>query len=727
MTVLPWFERGIAYAQRSLAIRRSLNDVWGEGQSLHFYGVVLYAASRFAESLDKCQEAVRLLERTGDRWELNTAAWHTAFALYRLGYRQGAAEAARRVHQDGAAIGDAQAMGISLGAWAKATGGRVPAELLRAALDRKSGDVHTEVEVMQAEAIRRLASGDAAGAAAILEEADRRVRAKGLRQEYVAPVLPWLATALRTEAEAVPAYLPRQRRRLLRRARVVIWRAMRLARSYRNNLPHALREAALLAALAGRAARARRLLDQSLAVAEAQGAAHEHAQSLLARGRLGALHGWPEADADLAAAERAVEPLADVAAQGEVAETAEMAGSRGSAEVTLSLVDRFDQILDQGRRIASALSREAILAAVREAAFVLLRGERCEVVEVAEGIPVAPEGERTFSRTLVAQAVTSGKPVVVAEGGAEGASESLILSGLRSVLCAPIFVRSRVVACLYVSHSKVGRLFAEEEERLAQFVTTLAGAALENAAGFAQIEQAVRTRDEFLAIASHELKTPLTPLQLQLDDFQRALHRRGLVDPNIAERLTTMVRQTTRLSKLVENLLDLSRIAAGRLALQPEEFDFSEMVREVIGRLAPEAAGLGSTLEVHASEVIRGRWDLLRVEQVVSNLLANAVKYGAGRPIQIEVYRVERAVRLTVRDQGIGMSPQDAERVFERFERAVSARHYGGLGLGLYITRQIVEAHGGRISVISRPGEGATFTVVLPVDAASAVGSTEAA
>jgi signal transduction histidine kinase len=317
--------------------------------------------------------------------------------------------------------------------------------------------------------------------------------------------------------------------------------------------------------------------------------------------------------------------------------------------------------------------------------------------------------------------------VVVAEGGAEGPSESLILAGMRSVLCAPIFARGQAVACLYVTHSRVGRLFGEEEERLAQFITTLAGAALENAAGFARIEEAVRMRDEFLAIASHELKTPLVPLQLQLDDFQRVLRRRGVDDDSVAQRLATMTRQTTRLSKLVENLLDLSRIAAGRLTLQPEEFDFAEMVRDVVRRLAPEAESLGCTLEVHAGEPVRGRWDQLRLEQVVSNLLANAVKYGAAHPIEIEVQPEERKVRLTMRDHGIGMSPQDAARVFERFERAVSVRHYGGLGLGLYITRQIVEAHGGAISVDSRLGDGATFTVVLPVDAGPASSTTEAA
>src|SRR6185436_13237432 len=151
-----------------------------------------------------------------------------------------------------------------LGVWAKTTAGKVPPELVRVALDRQSGDVHTTAEVMQAEALRLLAQGDAAGAAAVLTEADRRVQEKGLRQEYVAPVLSWLTTALRTQAEAVPVYHPERRRRLLRQAERTARRALRIARSYRNNLPHALRESALVLAMRGRAPRARRLLDESL-------------------------------------------------------------------------------------------------------------------------------------------------------------------------------------------------------------------------------------------------------------------------------------------------------------------------------------------------------------------------------------------------------------------------------------------------------------------------------
>ena len=133
-TMIPWFRRGIAYARKSLAIRHELGDVWGQGQSLHFYGLVLYAASRFRGCIERCQEAVRLLERTGDRWEVNTATWHIAFAHYRLGELREAVEVARNLHFAALDIGDRAAAGASLSAWSRASNGQVPAELIRAQL-----------------------------------------------------------------------------------------------------------------------------------------------------------------------------------------------------------------------------------------------------------------------------------------------------------------------------------------------------------------------------------------------------------------------------------------------------------------------------------------------------------------------------------------------------------------------------------------------------------------
>ena len=302
MTMAPWFSRGIAYAERSLAIRRHLGDLWGQGQSLNFHGVALYAASRYRESIVQCREAIRLLDQTGDRWEANTAAWHVSFALYRLGELPEAVAVAVDLHQAAGAIGDDTAAGISLSAWSRAAAGRVPADLVRARLAQRNDDAHTAAEVHVAEGVRLLAEGAWGEAVAAFESADAIVRRAGLRQEYVAPVLPWLTTALRLQAEAMSPYLARERRALLRRAAKTARRGWWVARFYRNNAPHALRERGLVASLRGQDSRARRFLERSRETAEAQGARYELA---LTRRALADIAGSPEdrsrADADVLA------------------------------------------------------------------------------------------------------------------------------------------------------------------------------------------------------------------------------------------------------------------------------------------------------------------------------------------------------------------------------------------------------------------------------------------
>jgi len=230
-----------------------------------------------------------------------------------------------------------------------------------------------------------------------------------------------------------------------------------------------------------------------------------------------------------------------------------------------------------------------------------------------------------------------------------------------------------------------------------------------------EAQAAVRIRDEFLSVAAHELRTPLTSLKLQLQLLFRQLHQKEPLDLSRLERgVETCERQMTRLTKLVDNLLDVSRLSSGRMELQLESLELGELVRELARRFEMEAQTVNVRLEVDAPVPMTGRWDRLRLEQVITNLLSNALKYGHGAPVDVHVRGDEHQARLEVRDRGIGIAPEDAERVFDRFERAVSSRHYGGLGLGLFITRQLVEAHGGHIFLESHPGEGTTFIVVLP-------------
>nr|BDT38128.1 CHASE domain-containing protein [Myxococcus sp. MH1] len=230
-----------------------------------------------------------------------------------------------------------------------------------------------------------------------------------------------------------------------------------------------------------------------------------------------------------------------------------------------------------------------------------------------------------------------------------------------------------------------------------------------------EAQAAVRVRDEFLSVAAHELRTPLTSLKLQLQLLFRQLRQPGPLDAERLERgVETCERQTTRLTKLVDSLLDVARLSSGRMELQLEDVELGELVRELARRFEAEAQAAGVRLEVDAPEPMTGRWDRLRLEQVLTNLMSNALKYGHGAPVDVRVRGDAELARVEVQDRGIGIAPEDAARVFDRFERAVSSRHYGGLGLGLFITRQLVEAHGGRILLESRPGEGSTFIVHLP-------------
>ena len=241
-----------------------------------------------------------------------------------------------------------------------------------------------------------------------------------------------------------------------------------------------------------------------------------------------------------------------------------------------------------------------------------------------------------------------------------------------------------------------------------------------------ELQRSVRVRDEFLSIASHELKTPVTALHLQIQSVLRAGERgasSGAVGYEwltsraewVVGKITRAETQVMRLIRLIDNLLDVSRITAGRLEFEPEAVDLGQMTADVVDRLRDEAVRVGCELRVDMEPNVVGIWDRLRLEQVVTNLLTNALKYGSGQPVELRVRATANDTgSLTVRDYGIGISPDNQARIFERFERAVSERQYGGLGLGLWITRQIVEALKGRVYVESGPGQGSVFTVDLP-------------
>jgi signal transduction histidine kinase len=227
----------------------------------------------------------------------------------------------------------------------------------------------------------------------------------------------------------------------------------------------------------------------------------------------------------------------------------------------------------------------------------------------------------------------------------------------------------------------------------------------------ALLEDAVRSRDDFISIASHELRNPLHAVHLQILSVLHAAQRQELTSEWALARLGRASDSITRLGRLLDNLLDVSRITAGRLSLEVSDVDFGDVVQAVVDRSREQMGGVKLTVELQS---VVGRWDRLRLDQIVTNLLSNAVKYGAGQPIAIRLSGTADAATLEVEDHGIGIDESQRLRLFARFERGLPSSREGGFGLGLWITREIVQALGGTIAVSSEPGRGSVFSVVLP-------------
>jgi signal transduction histidine kinase len=241
----------------------------------------------------------------------------------------------------------------------------------------------------------------------------------------------------------------------------------------------------------------------------------------------------------------------------------------------------------------------------------------------------------------------------------------------------------------------------------------------------AGLRRALQIRDEFLAMASHELRTPITTLGLQTEGL---LHLGARIsarpagdgrpgadsEDRLRRRLLAIRNQVVRLDRLVDQLLDVSRLLEGRLDLHPEAVDLLAVVSDVVDLLREPAARAGSPVHLRGDAGLLGQWDRFRLEQVVTNLLSNAIKFGEGGAIGVEVEGDAERARLVVRDAGQGIPVEEQQRIFERFERASNGRSHPGLGLGLWISKRIVDAIGGTISVESRPGGGSVFAVELP-------------
>ncbi|MCY1021271.1 PAS domain S-box protein [Pyxidicoccus sp. MSG2] len=407
--------------------------------------------------------------------------------------------------------------------------------------------------------------------------------------------------------------------------------------------------------------------------------------------------------------------------------------------------ERLAFVSEASRVLSESLDYEATLSRTTELAVPAL-GDWCMVDILQEGggikrvkvVCADPALEPQVRETvnfppvvsggashLPSQALREGRALLVEDAGdaykqqAAYSPEHLAhmrAIGFQSVMSVPLVARGRRLGVITFLAIHPGRRFTQSDLETAEELARRAALAVDNGRLYHEAQQAVRVREEFLQVASHELKTPLTPLSLKLQMLARSadsLPRERF--PRLSSDLEMMRQQVHRLSSLMDELLDISRINSGRFSLTLEVVDLCALVRDSASRFEPEVHRLGGRLVVDVPEPLVGVWDRQRLEQVMTNLLSNALKYGGGRPVRVRVWGEGNTACLEVRDEGIGIAPEALPRIFEKFERAVSDRHYGGLGLGLYITRQIVEALGGTIRAESELARGSAFTVKLPL------------
>lgn len=288
------------------------------------------------------------------------------------------------------------------------------------------------------------------------------------------------------------------------------------------------------------------------------------------------------------------------------------------------------------------------------------------------------------------------------------------LEGTASMLIVPFKVGEHVSGTASLLRDKPGKPYDEEDLALLENLSDRAALALEAGRLYREAQHAVALRDEFLLIATHELKTPLTAAQLQT----HLLRRSASINPEpncLQQGLEQLERQHKRLQQLMEELVDVAHLCRTPLVLVREPVELGALVRDVVSRHATLLSKMGSKVTVEAKEQVLAELDRPRVEQLVANLLSNAIKFGLGRSIEFLVTKDDDRAQIAITDHGTGITKEHQSRIFDRFERAVSTRNYGGFGVGLFVAREIARAHGGTIRVDSAPGAGSTFTVELPL------------
>ncbi len=331
------------------------------------------------------------------------------------------------------------------------------------------------------------------------------------------------------------------------------------------------------------------------------------------------------------------------------------------------------------------------------------------------------------NKEAIYDAARTGKPILIKKISQDWLDEVSKLSGeheiirklkLNSHIFVPLKSRGRIIGVLTIASNDPNFSYSKYDLVLVEELARRAAIAVDNARLYQEAQEAVRARDEFLSIASHELKTPLTSILLQLQTILKKIQQKSQEKPSVEQvvaLLQNTEHQSKRLSKLINDLLNVSLVSTGRLQLEKERGNLSDTVKDVVKQYVISEKYAKSKVYVKTNGPLQGSFDKVRMEQVVSNLLSNALKYGKGNPVTIKTKKVDTKAQVTVKDEGIGIKPEVQATIFDRFKRGVSGKDYKGLGVGLYISKQIIEAHGGNIKLKSKEGKGTTFTIELPL------------
>ena len=737
MSLIPLSRRGISYGRRSLQIRTAQNDIWGQGQSLHCLAIALYSAAQFEECVDVGRRSVRILERTGDFWEKHIAQYQVAASLYRLGRFTEAAQLSRDAYDSGLAVGDFQVCGNIIEVWARATNGEIPQKILQCELERPRADVQGQAHVLLAQGVHFISEGHFEDAVKALDRGIEAARSAGISNTYTSPLFAWKATALRGFLENKSPLTRRPRRTIIRDHHQAARKALLIALRFQNELPHALREYAWAQLFKNCNRRAIFLLQKSVKVAALQSAAYEQIQSSLLLQKIRLEMGYPDAEMELNNAERTYSAFRN-----------EQLPQRMVSSI--SLADRFDSLLESGRQVASAIDPTVIIDTTADAARRLLRSNYCEVVYIDES------GQSSIRSEAIQSCVLTSLRTLDAFAASGSSSE------FRSLLACPIVVRARVAACLVVGNSEVRDLFGPNELRIARYLTTIAGAALENAEGFRSLqdlnanlerivedrtavvearsaelqetadhlrrvqtqlaaardaaESASRAKSDFLAHMSHEIRTPIGAV---LGFTELLLSGDAPLLPDQHAHLQRVLSNGNHLHRLLNDLLDLSRIEAGALTIESIECAPYAMFHDILSALQSRAIAknLKLTLRVATGIPERVRTDPTRLRQILTNLIGNAIKFTSAGSVSLIVDTdVSRnQLRVQVDDTGPGIDIAAQKDIFEPFRQAdeTVARRFGGTGLGLSISRKLAAALGGDIQLSSELGFGSTFSVTI--------------